>query len=96
MRTKHVYIGFSNRSLVQDIVVHFPGGTVEVGRAGDDRGWWAHIARDRHANTGDPDAVIVERRIDYEDSPSQSSSDARLTWRKDAYHITARIKEGSR
>lgn len=59
-------ISFSERSGYDELFIDFPGGSVSVARRPDGQGWWAHITRDRRANTGEPDAVVTDARIDGE------------------------------
>lgn len=91
MRTKH--INLSNRSKADEIILHFPGGSVSVARRLDGGGYWAHISRDRHSHTGEPDAIVTNVRVD---CAGMNTNDANVgdMARPDFYHVAVCIKEG--
>jgi hypothetical protein len=93
MQTKHIYLGTINHSKIDEVVVHFPGGSASVVLRSDGQGTWAHIARDRRKNTGEPDAKVTAARVDCEGKHVNQGALGDLD-APDFYHVALCIVPG--
>jgi hypothetical protein len=91
VNTKH--INMTNRSRTDETIIHFPGGSVQVTRRTDGQGYWAHISRDRHANTGEPSAIVTNVRVDCEGMNTNDANAGDMA-RADFYHVAVCITPG--